>query len=383
MTKPIFPLFRFGNSRRFQSAALTLLLAAAWTAAPGRAQIPAAPPPTAVVLRAHGATDQPFNVQVIDARRAVGQTLILRLTLTNEGRAPLAPRFDFAGSTLNAADQNRIAGLYFIDPNGQQKYAVLRDAAGVAQCSLIDPPLVPGEHREVRATFPAPPATSNTISVFFPKTTEPIAGVPIGLSAGGEPVPANAPLPGQPSPPPTVSASTPPPANNPESNFKPNVYTNELPGSAPAPTGTTKKTVGHIQAANSDAPFTVEVISLHRISDHQLDLKLALTNNSSGPLDVGEYFTGGLADTGNARRISGVYLVDPLSQSRYNVSRDPQNHAACSEVDPPLAPGERRELTARLVGPQATARNRNAQPPANFYLYFPQASPIAEVPVNP
>ncbi|MBV9127760.1 MAG: hypothetical protein JO117_06690, partial [Verrucomicrobia bacterium] len=136
MTKPIFPLLRFGNSRRFQSAALTLLLAAAWTAAPGRAQIPAAPPPTAVVLRAHGATDQPFNVQVIDARRAVGQTLILRLTLTNEGRAPLAPRFDFAGSTLNAADQNRIAGLYFIDPNGQQKYAVLRDAAGVAQCSV-------------------------------------------------------------------------------------------------------------------------------------------------------------------------------------------------------------------------------------------------------
>ncbi len=377
--------------KKLLSSAAALLLATcgllALSAGFASAQIPAAPSPTGLVYRAHGAGNGPFSVEVIDARRGSGQTLVLRLALRNDGTVPLAPMLEFANPSAAArtpADARRITGLHLVDPNGQKRFEVLRDAAGVPQCSEINPPLVPGERRELSATFPAPPPTSNTVNVFFPNTTQAIVGVPIGLSTSGEPIPANAPLTpntatgaAAPSPPAAVSASTPPAASAPESNYKPNVFPNQLPGSAAA-SDAPKKAIGHIQASNSDVPFTVEVLSLRRAADGHLDLRITLRNDSTGPLDVGNYFTGGSTDSANARRISGVYLLEPATKMRYEVARDGQNRAQCSEVNPPLGPGEKRELSARLAAPPTT----NAPPPRSLYLYFPQASPIADVPVG-
>ena len=289
-------------------------------------------------------------------------------------------RYDFAAGT-NPADARKISGLYLIDPNGRVRLDVLRDAAGAALCSTVDPDLAPGERRLLAAQFAAPSVPANAVEVHFPKTEEPIVGVPVGLSAGGEPIPANAPVTVQPaapagsSPPATAAAQPSPAIETPGTNFRPNVYTNELPGSEPL-AGNVKKTSGHVQASNSDVPFTVEVIALRRVSDgKELELRVALTNNSSGPFDVGDYFTTGRTDTANVRRISGVYVVDAKAQTRATVVRDGQGRAVCSEVQPPLNPGERRELTARLA----------PAPPAGVravYLYFPQAAPVADVPVE-
>lgn len=357
-------------------AAFTLALLAAPLVC--RAQIPAAPSPTALVYRASGTTNEPFSVEVVDARRASGNTLVVRLNLRNDGSGPLNVRYDFAANT-NPADARKVSGLYLIDPNGRTRLEVLRDAGGAALCSTVDPDLAPGERRMVSAQFPAPATTSNAVEVHFPKTVEPIVGVPVSLSAGGEPIPANAPLTNPPAtlsdPPATTATAQPSPAiETPGTNFRPDVYTNQLPGSEPV-AGAAKKTSGHVQASNSDVPFTVEVLSLRRINDGaQLELRLALTNNSSGVFDVGDYFTTGRTDTANARRISGVYVVDAKTQARAAVTLDASGRAACSEVTP-LDPGERRELSARLA-PAPPAGTRTV------YLYFPQASPIADVPLE-
>ena len=369
----------------FVAAPLLLALGALLTTTRGLAQIPAAPSPTALVYRARGTAIQPFSVEVLDVRRGAGETLVVHLALHNDGNAPLTPGLEFAATppARTAADANRISGLHLVDPNGQKRLDVLRDAAGVPQCSVLVPPLAPGERREVSATFPAPPPTSNTINVFFPATTQAIVGVPIGLAAAGEPIAVNKPLtPTKASAtalnPPAVSASTPPPASNPESNFKPNIYSNQVPGSAPS-VETPKKAVGRVQAGNSSVPFTVEVLALRRAADGHLDLNIALTNDSTGPFDVGTFFTSGLTDRTNARKISGVYLVDPATKLRYLVARDAQNLAQCSAVDPVLGPGERRELTARLAAPP---NGGNVTLPRSLYLYFPEASPIPDVAVT-
>ncbi len=356
-------------------ATLALLLPAAGS----RAQIPAAPSPTGLVYRAGGTLNEPFTVEVLDARRASGNTLVVRFTLRNDGSGPLNVGYDFAARTV-PAEARKVSGLYLIDPNGRVRIDVLRDAGGAALCSAVDPDLAPGERRVVSAQFPAPAVTSNAVEVHFPRTAEPIVGVPIALSAAGEPIPANAPVTAppaaRPSPPTTSAAALPSPAlETPGTNFRPNVYTNQLPGSEPLLTGAAKKTSGHVQAANSDVPFTVEILSLKRVNGgNELDLRVALTNNSSGPFDVGDYFTAGRDDTANARRISGVYVVDPKTQTRAAVLKDAAGRAACSEVRP-LDPGERRELSARL-GPAPAAGTRTV------YLYFPQTSPVADVPVE-
>lgn len=355
--------------------ALAVLLVPAVTS---RGQIPAAPSPTGVVYRASGTTNEPFSVEVIDARRASGNTLVVRLNLRNDGSGPMNVGYDFAAKAA-PAELHKVSGLYLVDPNGRVRLDVLRDAAGTALCSTVDPDLAPGERRMISAQFPAPAVTSNAVEVHFPRTAEPIVGFPVGLSTSGEPIPANAPVTTQPTarlnPAPTSAAAQPSPSiETPGTNFRPNVYTNQLPGSEPL-AGAVKKTSGHVQAANSDVPFTVEVLSLKRVKGgNELDLRVALTNNSSGPFDVGDYFTAGRDDTANARRISGVYVVDPKTQARATVTKDAAGRAACSEVRP-LDPGERRELSARL-GPAPAAGTRTV------YLYFPQASPVADVPVE-
>ena len=359
----------------------TVLVASSLVALPlvSHAQIPAAPSPTAVVYQARGTTNEPFSVEVVDARRANGNTLVVRLNLRNDGTGPLNVRYDFAAGT-NPVDVRKVSGLYLIDPNGRTRLDVLRDAGGAALCSTVDPDLAPGERRMISAQFPAPSTTSNAVEVHFPKTVEPIVGVPVGLSAAGEPIPANVPVASPPAiasanPPRASAAAQPSPAiETPGTNFRPDVYTNQLPGSEPV-TGSAKKTSGHVQASNSDVPFTVEVLALKRVNGgKELELRLALTNNSSGPFDVGDYFTTGRTDSANNRRISGVYVVDARTQARATVATDASGRAACSEVAP-LDPGERRELSARLS--PAPAVNTKS-----VYLYFPQASPIADVPVE-
>ena len=319
-----------------------------------------------------GMTNQPFTVEVINARRTVSNSLLVRLALTNNGTAPIRPEQDFSGDS-NPVDANTISALYAVDPNGQTKYTVLRDAGGRPLCSRIVPELKPGERRVVYAQLLSPPDTSSSVRIVFPKA-DAIKDVPIGLPEAGEPIPPDAgfgnprgvPAPATPVPLAPSSA-----IDQPTSNNLPDVYTNQtqIIGS-----GTPLKGIGSIDSDNSTVPFTVEVTSL-KATPTGSTLLLTLTNNGSGILDAsGNQFTGGLGGLGDAQAISGVYLVDPASQQRFQVVRTSETSAQCSKIDPALGPGERRPLEAHFPAIPASVKT--------VYVYFPHTAPISGVPVT-
>ncbi len=325
---------------------------------PAAAQIPA-PATTGVPdYKADGMTDQPFTVEIIGARRSVNNVLLVRLALTNRGVAPLQPHQDFAGNS-NPTDDNRISALFAVDSNGRKKYAVIRDSRNQPLCGQIVPPLQPGERRVLDAQLPSPPDTTSAVDIYFPKAT-PILGVPIGLPQAGEPLPGGATIvaPTGAALPATAAPIAPTTAiDQPTSNNLPDVYTNQANATAPG------KGIGSIQSSNSDTPFTVEALGLKGAT-----LRLAVTNNGSGSLDAAGQFTGGVGTSSSDRSISGLYLVDPVSKQRFNVLNAPR-------LDPVLGPGERRTLEAHFPPIPATLKS--------VYVYFPHATPIADMPVTP
>lgn len=321
---------------------------------------------------AKGMTDQPFSVEIINARRTVSNSLLVRLTLTNLGTAPIRPVHDFSGNA-NPADADTIASLYAVDPNGQAKYPVLRTADGRPLCSKVAPELKPGEHRTLYAQLLAPPDTSSSLTINFPKA-DPILHVPIGLPQAGEPIPPEAgagePL-GVPAPAAALPVAPSSAIDQPGSNNQPNVYTNQT---QLIPSGTAFKAIGSVTSANSTVPFTVEVLDL-KSTPSGATLRVAMTNNGSGNLDATGQFIGGFGSPGDPHDLRGVYLADPVSQRQFKVSQDPQaGGAKTSKVDPPLGPGERRVLEAQF--PMVPAGIKSV------YVYFPRAAAISNVPVS-
>ncbi len=353
--------------RPFLALALLCLVPA------GRAQIPASTSSGVPDFKSSGDAAQPFAIEVIDARRTISNTLLVRLGITNHGAAAMPASLDFA-LPGQAADGNTISGVYAVDPNGQGKFGVVRAPDGKPLCSVLNPPLQPGETRQIFTQLAAPPSTSSVVTIVFPKARA-IAGVPIGLPTAGQPVlpgaaigdPGKAPAPASPLPQGTAAA-----IDQPGTNYRPDLYVNQQGITPPGSRGVAN---GSVQSANSDTPFTVEATSLDRTGPGRVTLHLALTNNGSGLLEAAGQFAAGISDPADAQKISGVYLIDPKSKQRLDVVRETQTAALCSKIDPALKPGERRMLEAQFPAPAAGV--------TSVYVYFPHAAPIADVPVAP
>jgi hypothetical protein len=347
-----------------------LLLAGLLSRTPANAQIPAAPTTGVPDFKINGTADQPFTMEVLDAHRTVTNTLLVRLAITNRGNAPLEVTYEFAAAQT-PAEAKSISGIYAIDPNGEAKYTVLRNAKGTSICSRINPVLQSGERRNLFTQLAAPPDTSSSVGIFVPHAGR-IENVPIGLPTAGEAVPPDASI-GDPGayPSPAAAPLSPPNAALSAPNTTPNVVTDQL-GDVP-PAGS-HKAIGSIQDGNSVVPFTVEVLGLKRQPDGKMKLRLALTNNSSGPLDADGQFNSGIADLAASKQISGVYLADPVTHARFEVVRPTQVTALCSSISPALAPGERRTLEAEFADLPAAVKS--------VYVYFPHASPVADIPVG-
>ena len=354
--------------RRWSAAVLILACSAAGLGA----QIPGHETTGVRNYRAKGMTDQPFVVEVINAHRTVSNVLLLRLAITDTGTAPMNIQYDFAGNT-NPAELGKISALYAVDPNGRKKYEVLRDAGGVTLCSRIDPAISPGERRLLEAQIAAPPDTSSSFDLYFPKA-DPILNIPIGLPEAGEPIPPAAPVvpsgnaPGTAAPVQTGPSSA---IDQPTSNNQPNVYTNQT---NPVPNGSPDKAIGSVESANATVPFTVEVVGLKAAAGQRAVLRLAFTNNGSGTLIVTGQFNGEVTGLSDATQITGVYLVDPVSKQRFNVVWETETKALCSHLDRPLDPGERRMLEATFPPIPAGVKS--------VYVYFPHASQITDVAVT-
>ena len=352
--------------------AVWCLLLAAGLTAPAVGQIAGPVNGGEKSYRASGQTDQPFTVEVVGCRRTTANVLLMKLAVTNRGAAPLTPRQDFSGDG-NPTDDNKISAVYVVDPNGRRKYTVLRDAQNAPLCSVVQPPIAPGETRNVFAQFAAPPTTSSAVDVYFPKAS-PVLGVPMGLPQAGEPVVPGAEIVGAaglPTPVGLVPAGPSTDITEGAPNNAPNVYTNQT---NPVLPNSSMKGVGTVQSANSTVPFTVDVLSLNAPNGKLATLKLAVTNNGSGNLEAAGQFTGSIASTADSQTIAGVYLVDPVSKQRFEVMRGTAGQAAASKIDPAFSPGERRMLEAQFSALPAAVKS--------VYVYFPHATAIADVPVT-
>lgn len=335
-------------------ASLLLAVAAA------RAQIPApATDADQPVYKADGVAGQPFTVEVIDAHRTVGDTLLVRLAITNRGAAPLAPQYEFA-SAAAPEEAGKISGIYAVDPNGETKFPILRNAQDRAICSRIDPAIAPGERRSVFAQLATPPDTSSSVHIVFPHAAR-IENVDIGLPVTGA---SNPPPAATATPAPAVVVSPSPPAS-PAAVIAPN---------APVNPPADLRAAGSIQTATTVIPFTVEVRDLRRTPGGLLKLRLFMTNNGPGPLDAAGQFAAGLTDLAGKRRISGVSLEDEATHAHFGVFRPSESRADCTDIATPLAAGERRPLEADFAHVPATVRS--------VAVDFPHAAPITAVPVS-
>lgn len=335
------------------------------------AQIPGSEVPGAATYRAEGTSGQPFSVEVLGVRRTLSNSLLVRVALTNNGASPLAVKYDFSGNT-NPAEAGKISAIYIIDPSGQKKYGVLSDAQGQTLCSRLDTPLQPHERRELFAQMASPPDTISAVDVFFPRATR-ILKVPVGLPGAGEPLPPGATIgnPGaSPAPAAPVGIAPTSASNQPTSNALPDVYAT-VPGGLAA--NTSAKAIGNIQSGTSTTPFIVEALGVRRSTTPggNTVLRLALTNNGSNVLDATGQFTTGLTDLGSAHAISGVYMIDMHTGTRYAVVREGQSKTLCSNIDQPLNTGERRTLEAQFPPLPSTTKAVG--------VYFPHAGPITSV----
>lgn len=122
------------------------------------------------------AADPDLRCDLLEVKRASGGALNIRWRLTNmtgkaggltggEGRAI---SYDFSWKQL-----------YFIDPAESTKYEFLVDADGERIAEVYYGSIGAGDRRENWAKFPAPPATSTSITVQIP-WFPPFDDIPVG-----------------------------------------------------------------------------------------------------------------------------------------------------------------------------------------------------------
>jgi len=149
-------------------------------AQPAAAPAPAPTPPispAAVLASAQYSADPDLRCDLLEVRRISGGALLIRWRLMNAAGGqqsgsltaaqPKSIRYDFGWGEI-----------YYIDPAENKKYGFLTDAEGNRILDVFWGDLPAGQQRLNWAKFPAPPPTSNKISVSIPKFP-PFEDVPV------------------------------------------------------------------------------------------------------------------------------------------------------------------------------------------------------------
>lgn len=116
---------------------------------------------------------------------------------------------------------------------------------------------------------------------------------------------------------------------------------------------TTGAPVGHLAEATTTAgDLRVTILTVERIADAMLEVRLAFTNPASarGAFVVTDEFASHPADAGS---LADLYVIDAGATRKHFVIRDAQDRPACSTGIEPIAPGETRQLWARFLAPPA------------------------------
>ncbi|MCU1348921.1 MAG: hypothetical protein JWO56_1951 [Acidobacteria bacterium] len=161
-----------------QPSAATAPAPAAPAAAPVATTSSAATAPAGAIATAEGETAGVTAV-VKELKRASGDTVSLKLVLTNGSGKEISTGYEFGDPDKAIGDFGSIGGVQLIDPVGRKKYFVARDAAGKCICSRGLKDIAAGASINAWAKFPAPPADVQKISVVIPHFS-PMDDVPIG-----------------------------------------------------------------------------------------------------------------------------------------------------------------------------------------------------------
>lgn len=123
--------------------------------------------------------DKPgIRVEVVELKRASGNTVNLKFAMINDSDKDLGFSYDY-GEGGKTGDFGSVAGAHLIDAEGQKKYFVVRDTEGACLCSRGLSDIKPKTRANLWAKFPAPPDEVQKITVVIPHFT-PMDDVPIG-----------------------------------------------------------------------------------------------------------------------------------------------------------------------------------------------------------
>ena len=136
----------------------------------------AQPLPAGPVLASTDGDRPGIRVEVVELKRASGDTVNLKFTMINDSDKDMSFGYDFGeGST---SDINTVAGAHLIDAAGKKKYFVLRDTENACLCSRGLDAIKQKSRANLYAKFPAPPDDVQKITVVIPHFT-PMDDVPI------------------------------------------------------------------------------------------------------------------------------------------------------------------------------------------------------------
>jgi hypothetical protein len=110
--------------------------------------------------------DPDLRCDILEVKRASGGSLNIRWRVVNTTGQP---------GGLSGSQGKPIAysfswsEIYFIDPAENKKYGFLTDSGGNRILSVFEGNYAPGQQRTNWAKFPAPPASSQKITIYIPK----------------------------------------------------------------------------------------------------------------------------------------------------------------------------------------------------------------------
>jgi hypothetical protein len=135
------------------------------TATPAAAAVAATPPAT-VIASGNYSGNPAIRADLLEVRRVSGGSLLVKWRVVNT--SPDKPAgYDFSWDDV-----------YYVDPAENKKYGYLTDSEGNKILDIWWGTLQPGEERGNWAKFPAPPPSSNKISINLPKFP-PFEDVPV------------------------------------------------------------------------------------------------------------------------------------------------------------------------------------------------------------
>lgn len=140
-------------------------------ASPAPAQVT---PPAAGALRSLDLDNPPIRVEILAFTRPARDVVEIRMALTNRDAAAAVALGDRFAET--PAERGTLSGSHLTTAEGTARMFVLRDAAGIPQCSKPIDQLGPGARREVWVRFasPGPPGGAVTLTL---KSAPPLDGL--------------------------------------------------------------------------------------------------------------------------------------------------------------------------------------------------------------